>query len=189
MFAGYFAFALALKARYRNVPLWAFLLATQLCDWVWLILSVREVEHFRLYFTLAGTLRLDLYDVFYSHSLFWTAMYALLTFLLFVRAEGQRHWAVPLALAVFSHWILDWLMCAPVLPFANFGTPIKFGIGLGNIFPFSGVLVEGLVVASCWWAYDRRMKIYAPPHNWERKTIPVLLIVLLLAPQILQRLF
>lgn len=186
MFAGHFAFALLLKARYRNVPMWALLLATNLCDWVWLILSARGVEHFRLYLTLAGAVQIDLYDVPYSHSLFWSAMTALLVFLLFVRAEHEHHWAVPLSIAVFSHWILDWLMCAPTLPFANFGPSLKFGLGLAELFPFAGLFFELLFVLACWWVHDRQVN--AAPR-WERKAILAMLLLASFAPQILQRLY
>ncbi len=186
MFAGHFAFAFALKARYRTVPMWALLLATNLCDAVWLILTARGVEHFRLYLTLAGVVRIDLYDVPYSHSLFWAAMSALLVYLLFVRAEHERHWAVPLSIAVFSHWTLDWLMSAPLLPFANFGPAVKFGLGLAELFPYAGLLFELLFVLACWWVYDRQVKT-AP--RWERKIILVMLLLALSAPQVLQRLY
>lgn len=189
MFAGHFAIALAFKARYRNVPFAALLLAAQLCDVLWLVLTALNVEHYRLYFALHGALHLDLYDVPYSHSLFWTAFYAMQVFLLFVRADGQRHWAVPLSLAVLSHWLLDWLMCAPVLPFANFGPEIKFGANLANLFPFAGLLFEAVIVLVCWRVYDHRLKESVAGRRWERGAILVVLVVLLLAPEVLRRVY
>ncbi|MEK7729713.1 MAG: hypothetical protein AAB354_15005 [candidate division KSB1 bacterium] len=189
MFAGHFAIALALKARYRDVPLAALLFAAQLCDVLWLVLTALNVEHYRLYFALNGTLHLDLYEVPYSHAFFWTAFYALQVFLLFVRAEGQRHWAVPLSLAVLSHWFLDWLVCAPILPFANFGPEIKFGAKLAHIFPFAGLMIEAVIVFACWRVYERRLKETVAGKRWERGAILVLLTVLLLAPEILRRVY
>lgn len=189
MLAGHFAVGLALKTRYRDVPMWAMLVAVQLCDWIWLVLSWLEVEHFRLFLTTNGMLQLDLYDVPYSHSLFWPAFYALGVFILFARAEGQRHWALPLSLAVFSHWVLDWLVFEPILPFANFGPPIKFGLGLADIFPLAGFITEALIVFTGWWVYDRQVKTAPVASSWSRWAILVVLIVLLLTPQLLQRLF
>jgi len=189
MFAGHFAIALALKARYRNVPLWGLLLAAQLCDVVWLVLMALNVEHYRLFFAPSGVLHLDLYDAPYSHALFWTAFYALQVFLLFVRADGQRHWAVPLSLAVLSHWLLDWLVCAPALPFANFGPEIKFGANLADTFPFAGLMLEAVIVLACWRVYDRRVKESVAGKRWERGAIAILLIVVLLAPEVLRRIY
>jgi hypothetical protein len=186
MFAGHFAVGLALKTRYRNVPAWALLLAALLCDWLWLLLSALEVEHFRLFFGLNGALQLDRFEVPYSHSLFWSAFYALIVFLLFVRAEGQRHWAAPLSLAVFSHWILDWLVADPALPFANFGPAIKFGLG---IFPAAGLMVEAVIVLACWGFYDRRTRNFAAARNWRQWAVLAALLVALCAPPLLQRLF
>ncbi len=185
MFAGHFAVGLALKSRYRNVPTWALLFATQLCDGLWIILSWLDKEHFRLFFTPSGVLRLDLYDAAYSHSLFWSAFYALVVFLLFVRAEGQRHWAVPLSLAVFSHWFLDWLIVAPSLPFANFGPAVKFGAGLGEIFPLADLLLEAVIVLAGWRVYDRSISSARSRTRWG---ILAVLIVALLSPRLLQRL-
>ncbi|NUO78782.1 hypothetical protein HUU05_01795 [candidate division KSB1 bacterium] len=189
MFAGHFAIGLALKARYRKAPTWALLLAVQLCDWIWIVLYFLQVEHFRLFFPLQGAMQLDLYDVPYSHSLFWSAFYALVVFLLFVRADGQRHWAVPLSLAVFSHWVLNWLMLPPILPFANFGPTIKFGLGLGELFPFAELVFEALIVFSCWWAYDRRLQNTTAARSWASWAILGVLIVLLILPLTLPRLF
>lgn len=189
MFAGHFAIALAFKARYRTVPLSALLLAALLCDVLWLVLTALNVEHYRLYFALNGALHLDLYDVPYSHSLFWTAFYAMQVFLLFVRADGQRHWAAPLSLAVLSHWVLDGLVCAPTLPFANFGPSIKFGANLANLFSFAGLLLEAVLVLACWRVYDRSMKETVAGKRWERGAILIVLIVLLLAPEVLRRIY
>ncbi len=189
MFAGHFAVGLALKARYRSVPTWALLFAAQLCDWLWLLLSALEVEHFRLFFTRNDALQLDLFDVPYSHSLFWPAFYALVVFLLFVRADGRRHWAVPLSLAVFSHWVLDWLVSAPALPFANFGPPVKLGLGLAGIFPAASLTVEAVIVLACWRYYDRRTRNSAALRTWRQWAVLAALLVALLSPPLLQRLF
>src|SRR5262245_19717790 len=112
MLAGHFAVGLALKARYHKVPLLAILFSTLLLDWILLVLVWQKVEHFHFVTMANGGTQLDLHDAVYSHSLFWSLFYAVVTFLVFVRAEGQRHWSVPLGLGMFSHWVLDALWYA-----------------------------------------------------------------------------
>jgi len=160
MLSGHFAMGLALKARYREVPLLVLLFSVQLLDWIWLVLAWRGVEHFRLFFAANGTLQLDLYDVRYSHALFWSLFYAAGVFIVFVRAEGQRHWAVPLSLGVLSHWLLD-AMSYSDLPFANFGPEIRFGLGLSSLSPFWVFGLEGSIVLLCWWIYYRSRRATA----------------------------
>lgn len=182
MLAGHLAVGLAFKARYRNVPTWALLGAAILLDGLWILLTFLRVEHYRLFLNLNGALRTDWYGALYSHSLFWSAFYALIVFLLFVRAEGQRHWAVPLSLALFSHWLLDWLIADASLPFANFGPRRYFGLGLANIFPRADFVLEGFIVLAGWWVYDRRIKEIAAKRNWLRGAILLVLLVLWIAP-------
>lgn len=184
MLAGHLAVGLAFKARYRNVPTWALLCAAILLDGLWILLTFLRVEHYRLFLTLHGELGVDWYGALYSHALFWSAFYALIVFLLFVRAEGRRHWAVPLSLAVFSHWLLDWLIAEAALPFANFGPHWYFGLGLGNIFPRADFILEGIIALAGWWIYNRQFKI-AATKSWPRGAILFVLLVLWIVPLLL----
>lgn len=183
MLAGHFAVGLALKARYHKVPLLAILCSTLLLDWIWLVLVWQEVEHFRLLFPMEDWIQLDLYDVAYSHSLFWSLFYAVAAFLVFVRAEGQRHWAVPLGLGVLSHWVLDALFYAN-LPFANFGPSTHFGLGLASLSPVLALCSEGVIVLAGWWTYYRSRRV-ATSVRWPLWLSLVILIVMLFANQLL----
>ncbi len=179
MLAGHFAVGLALKARYHQVPVLAILFSVLLLDWIWLVLVWQDVEHFRLFFTTKSLMQLDLYDVAYSHSLFWALFYAVGTFLVFVRAEGQRHWAAPLSLGIFSHWLLDGISYSN-LPFANFGPAFHCGLGLEAAFPILACAIEGVIVLAGWgFYYQTQGSAAARGPLWA---ILMVLLLLLLAP-------
>jgi hypothetical protein len=185
MLAGHFAVGLALKARYHQVPLLAILCSTLLLDWIWLVLVWQEVESSRLVLMSNGMARLDLYDVAYSHSLFWSAFYAVVTFLVFVRAESERHWAVPLSLGVFSHWVLDALLYDN-LPFANFGPRTDFGLGWASLSSALALGCEGVVVLAGWWIYFHSRRVPASAQRPFWVVLGVLIMMLFLKPLLLQ---
>ncbi|MGH7491472.1 MAG: hypothetical protein ACREOO_03650 [bacterium] len=184
MLAGHFAVGLALKARYHKVPLLAFLCSALLLDWILLVLVWQDVEHFRLVVMANGLRQLDLHDAVYSHSLFWSLFYAVVTFLVFVRAEGERHWAVPLGLGVFSHWVLDALFYDH-LPFANFGPRTDFGLGWASLSSVLAFGCESVVVLAGWWIYfhSRRVPTSAQWPFWG--VLMVLILMLFLNPLLL----
>ena len=179
MLAGHLAFGLALKARYRATPLLVILFSVLLLDWLWLVLVWQGVEAFQVVETASEMWQRDLHGACYSHGLFWAFFYALCVFLVFVRAEGQRHWAVPLSLGVFSHWLLDSLGFAN-LPFANFGPALNLGFGLSAVSPILSLLVEGMIVLLGWGIYYRSQRGTASAR-WLLRASLVALVVLLLA--------
>lgn len=157
MLMGHIAAGLALKARFKHVPMVPMLIAVQLLDWIWLVLVGLGEEQLRL--TSTGLfLQYDFVTATYSHSLFWSVFYAIVTFLLFIRAAGQSHWAVPLSLGVLSHWPLDWLLHAGDLPWANFGPDLKFGLGWQTLSSPAAFLLEALLLAAGWIIYYRSVR-------------------------------
>lgn len=157
MLMGHFAVALALKARFKRVPLLPLLLAVQLPDWIWLVLVWLGLEQFHLQ---PGSvfLQYGFANAVHSHSLFWSIFYAMVTFLLFIGASEQRHWAAPLSLAVLSHWPLDWLLHDNDLPFANFGPDLTFGLGVQNLSSPAAFLLEALLLVTGWMIYYRSVR-------------------------------
>jgi len=177
MLAGHFAVGLALKSRYDKVPLLALLLAVNLLDWIRLVLLWQGVEPFQLVTSISAGLQPDFHQARYSHALFWSLFYAAGVWIVFVRAEGQRHWAVPLSLGVLSHWLLDAILDAP-LPFANFGPDLYLGLGWRNTSPMFAVAIEGAVVCAGWWLYYCKRR-GAASRRWPLWLSLVVLLVLL----------
>src|SRR5205823_11712807 len=98
---------------------------------------------------------LDLYYMPYTHSLLaailWSAG-ALLVYRWFARPVAGEKARVVVALAVLSHWILDFLVHRPDLPL--YDNTAKVGLGLWNV-PAVALGLEALLLFGAMWLYVR----------------------------------
>ena len=130
MFIGHYGPALAAKPLAKPVPLWLLFLAVQWMDVCWSALIMTGVEKVRIIPGFTQGSALDLYFMPYTHSLLGAAILSLvfgLLALLFVKDRRAAVVAV-VAGAVFSHWLLDFVVHVPDLPLI--GDTDKVGLGL-----------------------------------------------------------
>ncbi len=150
MFVGHYGVSFAAKRMEGSVPLWVLFLAVQFLDVLWAPLVLAGVEKVRIVPGITATNPLDLYYMPYTHSLvaalFWSITVALL-YRFFARPADFRPVFV-VALAVFSHWILDFVVHRPDLPI--YDNTAKVGLGLWNrpmlAFGLEAVLMFGGMV-------------------------------------------
>ena len=132
MFIGHFGPSYAIKAWKKTIPLWVLFLAVQLVDIVWSILVILGIEKVRIVPGITATNPFDLYYMPYTHSvlgaLLWS-MVAAAAYRLFSRVDGWLAAAV-VGAAVFSHWVLDFIVHRPDLPL--YDDTHKVGLGLWN---------------------------------------------------------
>jgi len=115
--------ALAIRRRVPEAPLWPLLVAAQAVELVWIVLSLAGVEHASVH---EGRLSLDFLP--YSHSVTSGLVVAALAYAAATRVTRNRRVAVALAVAVFSHIVLDVLHHQPdILLF-----PARLGPRLGT---------------------------------------------------------
>ena len=155
MFVGHYAAALAAKSAEPRAPLWTLVAGCQLLDIGWAGLVIAGVEKVRFDPGLPGS-DLDLYYMPYTHSLpgalAWTLAAAILG-----RFILRLPWraAIVIGLAVFSHWVLDFLVHRPDLELW-FGGP-KVGLGLWNQEVAEMALEMGLLaLAAVAWTASRK---------------------------------
>ncbi|HET6362588.1 MAG TPA: hypothetical protein VFH11_11090 [Gemmatimonadota bacterium] len=135
MFVGHYGVSFAAKKADDSIPLWILFLAVQLLDVVWAPLVLLGVEKVRIVPGFTATNPLDLYYIPYTHSLVaaiaWSAAaaiaYRLWTGMSGRAGRGSRG-ALLVGLAVFSHWVLDFVVHRPDLPL--YDDTAKVGIGL-----------------------------------------------------------
>jgi hypothetical protein len=134
MFVGHYGVSFAAKKADDSIPLWVLFLAVQLLDVVWAPLVLLGIEKVRIVPGFTATNPLDLYYMPYTHSLVaavaWSAAaaiaYRLWTGMSGGAGRGSRGAAV-VGLAVFSHWVLDFVVHRPDLPL--YDDTAKVGLG------------------------------------------------------------
>src|SRR5216117_74313 len=133
MFLGHYSVAFAARTERNKIPLWVLFVAVQLLDLLWAPFAFLGLEKVRIVFGITATSPLDLYYMPYTHSLIgalvWSTL-AAFVYKLMRGAKASSSAALIVALAVFSHWILDLIVHRPDL--AIYDDTLKVGFGLWN---------------------------------------------------------
>src|SRR5205823_809353 len=119
------------KSEQNKIPLWVLFVAVQLLDFIWAPFVLLGVEKMRIAPGITAANPLDLYYMPYTHSLIGALVWSALAFLVYkVASRTKVGAALIVALAVFSHWILDLIVHRPDL--AIYDDTFKVGFGLLN---------------------------------------------------------
>jgi membrane-bound metal-dependent hydrolase YbcI (DUF457 family) len=130
MFIGHYAVALAAKRAAPRTSLGTLFLAVQLADMLWPVLLILgwEQAHFVPGPNPFLTLWLDSIPI--SHSLLTLIAWGLLFAAVYRMRTGYATGAIVVALAVVSHWLLDFVTHRPDMPLYPGGP--RLGLGLWN---------------------------------------------------------
>ncbi|PYO86755.1 MAG: hypothetical protein DMD58_16025 [Gemmatimonadetes bacterium] len=154
MFVGHYGVSFAAKRAEPAIPLWVLFIAVQLLDVLWAPFVLLGIEKVRIVPGFTASNPLDLYYMPYTHSLVaaigWSVV-AFLAYRLAVRSAPPRAAAI-VGLAVFSHWVLDFLVHRPDLPL--YDNTAKVGLGLWNL-PALALGLEALLLFGAMWLYLR----------------------------------
>jgi hypothetical protein len=154
MFIGHFAVGFAAKRAAPKTPLTVFIVGALFADMLWPILLLLGVEHVRIVPHPANPfLSLDFESYPWSHSLVMTLGWALLYAWLVRARSGNARGAAWAAIALASHWVLDWVTHVPDLPIAP-GLPVRVGLGLWHSVTGT-VVTEVAMLAIGLWLYLR----------------------------------
>ena len=131
MFVGHYGVSFITKRADPSIPLWVLFLAVQWLDVMWAPLVLLGIEKVRIVPGFTATNPLDLYYMPYTHgliaALLWSAVAAGAYRL--VRRAAVRS-SILVGLAVFSHWVLDFVVHRADLPL--YDNTAKVGLGLWN---------------------------------------------------------
>ena len=131
MFVGHYGISFIAKRTDRTIPLWVLFIAVQLLDVVWAPLVLLGVEKVRIVPGFTATNPLDLYYMPYTHSLPAALLWSVAAAAIYRIVRSSRLRAcLFVGSAVFSHWVLDFLVHRPDLPL--FDDSAKVGLGLWN---------------------------------------------------------
>ena len=150
MFVGHYAASLALKKFEKRASLGVLFLAVQLVDILFFPFVLLGIERINIIENYTQSTHFQLEYMPYTHSLLGSALWAAAAYALF-RWVFVKNRAVGLvvALAVFSHWVLDLVVHTPDLPLWA-DTSLKLGFGLWNNAIVTYVLEAALLLGALW---------------------------------------
>ncbi len=150
MFIGHYAAALALKKFEKRASLGVLFLGVQLADIVLFPLVLLGIERINIIENFTQSTHFELEYMPYTHSLVGSVLWALAAYALFRWVMVKNHAvALVVALAVFSHWVLDLVVHTPDLPLWN-DASLKLGFGLWNNAIAVYVLEAALLLGALW---------------------------------------
>jgi hypothetical protein len=136
MFVGHYSVAFACRTERNKIPLWVLFVAVQFLDFIWATLVLLGIEKVRVIKGFTAGSMLDSYFHPYSHSLIaailWSVVAALAYNTICRRHACHYSKSAPLVVgvAVFSHWILDFIAHPRDLPI--YDNASKVGLGMWN---------------------------------------------------------
>ena len=116
MFIGHFGGALAAKKAAPRTSLGTLILAAQFIDLLWPIFLLLGLEHVRIAPGITKVSPFDFYDYPISHSLLMVVVWSVVLGGLYYAFRQYPRGAWIIALAVLSHWVLDFIVHWPDLP-------------------------------------------------------------------------
>jgi hypothetical protein len=130
MFVGHYGVSFAMRPETKRVPLWVWFIAVQWMDVVWSVLVLLGVEKLHIVPGFTEANALDLYYMPYTHGLPGSIVLSLiLGAIVSMFTSGSRTRTMLLvAVASFSHWVIDLLVHVPDLPL--YDNTAKVGLGL-----------------------------------------------------------
>lgn len=156
MFVGHYGVSFAAKRFDSSIPLWVLFLAVQLLDVIWAPFVLLGIEKVRIVPGFTASNPLDLYYMPYTHSLLAALLWsgaAFVGYLTLTRQRGRGRAACVVAVAVFSHWVLDFIVHRPDLPL--FDNSMKVGLGLWE-HPVIAFALESALLFGGIWLYLAR---------------------------------
>jgi hypothetical protein len=157
VFVGHYGVSFAARRAERSIPLWVLFVAVQLLDVVWAPLILLGVEKVRIVPGITASNPLDLYYMPYSHSLVAAVLWSLAAGIAYryLARPGARRAPLVVGLAVFSHWILDFIVHRPDLPL--YDNSAKAGLGLWNYPALAFGLEVALLFGGLWLCLGPRL--------------------------------
>jgi len=153
MFVGHYGVSFAAKKAEPGIPLWVLFIAVQLLDVLWAPFVLLGIEKVRIVPGITASNPLDLYYMPYTHSLLAATGWSVVAFLVYrALRPGPGGAAAIVGVAVFSHWVLDFLVHRPDLPL--YDNTAKVGLGLWNL-PALALGLEALLLFGAMWLYVR----------------------------------
>jgi len=180
MFVGHYAASLALKKFEKRASLGVLFLGVQLVDILFFPFVLLGIERVNIIENYTQSTHFQLEYMPYTHSLLGSALWALAAYAVFRWVVVKKHTvALVIALAVFSHWLLDFVSHTPDLPLWS-DSSMKLGLGLWNN-AIATYLVEAALLLGALWLYLKSTTATSKGGKYGMIVFVVLLILMNIA--------
>ena len=139
MFIGHFAIGFAAKRIEPTVSLGTYFIAVQLADLLWPFLLLLGVEQVAIVPGITAVTPLDFVSYPISHSLATVVLWAALFGFFYKLTSKNIRGGWMLAMAVVTHWLLDWITHRPDMPLFPGNSPL-LGLGLWHSILWTEIL-------------------------------------------------
>jgi membrane-bound metal-dependent hydrolase YbcI (DUF457 family) len=177
LFVGHYAASLALKKFEKRASLGILFLGVQVVDILFFPFVLLGIERVNIIENYTESTHFQLEYMPFTHSLLGSALWALAAYALFRWVVVKRHSvALVIALAVFSHWILDFVSHTPDLPLWS-DSSLKLGLGLWNS-AIATYAVEAALLLGALWLYLKSTTAMSKGGKYGMTIFVVLMILM-----------
>ncbi len=150
MFVGHYAASLALKKFEKRASLGVLFLAVQFVDILFFPLVLLGIERVNIIENYTQSTHFQLEYMPFTHSLLASLLWAGIAYAFFRWVVVKNHGvALVMAIAVFSHWVIDLVVHTPDLPLWS-DASMKLGFGLWSNAVVAYVLEAAMLVGALW---------------------------------------
>jgi len=175
MFVGHYGVSFAVKSYEKHIPLWLLFIAVQFVDVLWAIFVLTGIEKVRITPGITATNPLDLYYMPYTHSLVAVLLWSGVGFIGYkIIHKGASYAAFLVAVAIFSHWVLDLIVHRPDLPL--YDDTYKVGFSLWN-YPALALALEASILFFGIFLYLRGSKAVSSIGKYGMLAFGIILLI------------
>lgn len=154
MFIGHYSAALVLKGVEKKASLGWLFLAVQFVDILFFPLVLLGIERINIIENFTQSTHFELEYMPFTHSFVGSLVWAFAAYVLFLKLPQRKiantkNIAMVMAIAVFSHWVLDLIVHTPDLPLIG-DNSLKLGFGLWNNAVITFALETVLLLVGMW---------------------------------------
>jgi LexA-binding, inner membrane-associated putative hydrolase len=176
MFLGHYGVALASKRLAPKTSFGTLFFAAEFADCLWPLFLLLQWEHVRIAPGITRITPFDFVDYPTSHSLLMDVVWAALFGGIYYAVRRYRAGAIVVALAVLSHWVLDWISHRPDMPLTPWSQQ-KHGLGLWNSV-WATLVVELVLFFAGLWIYLRTTRAKDRVGSYALWAFVILMLVL-----------
>jgi membrane-bound metal-dependent hydrolase YbcI (DUF457 family) len=147
------AASLAVKKKFPKAKMLWLLISVQFIEILWVIFNFLGIEITETDKVVNYVGNIHLIHMPFSHSILSSIILALLSYVIIKYVVKENNLALPFAIGLFSHIVLDIITHAKDIPLYLLADNPKIGTELYTLFPYIAFILELAFGVWCWWYF------------------------------------